>query len=61
LPPSALVCDLCVGEILVFADEVDDIHAETIAAFVEPESHDIMDGLYDRRVFPVEIWLLGGV
>lgn len=49
--------DLCVGEPLVFGDEVYDIHAETRNPLVQPEAQDIADFLSDEWCFPVKIGL----
>ena len=51
---------LGVGEPLVLADEVDDVHPIAACAFIEPEFHDIVDGGADGRGLPIEIGLLGG-
>lgn len=61
LPRRPWVLDGCIGEALLLADEVDHVHTEPIAALVEPESHDIVHGLTDRRMFPVEVGLLDRV
>lgn len=47
-----------VWERLVFADEVDDVEAEAIAAPFEPEPHDVVNSMPDIEVLPVEIRLL---
>ncbi len=49
-----------VGEGLVFGDEWDDVHAEAVDAFVEPELHEVVDLVADFGVVPVEVGLLGG-
>lgn len=47
-----------VWETLVFADEVDNVHAETVYASTKPEAHDVVDRFAHCRILPVEIWLL---
>jgi hypothetical protein len=42
------------------ADEVDDIHPESIHALVQPEPHDIVDLFDDEWVVPIEVGLLLG-
>ena len=42
------------------ADERDDVHAEAVDAFVEPEAHEAVDFLADFGVFPVEVGLFDG-
>ena len=49
-----------VGEGLVFGDERDDVHAEAVDAFVEPELHEVVDFVADLGVVPVEVGLLHG-
>lgn len=61
LPGRPRVLDRCIGEALFLANEVDHVHAEPVAALVEPESHDIVHGLADWGVFPVEVGLLDRV
>lgn len=58
LPDAARVFDGRVREGLVLADEVDHVHAEPVGPLVEPETHDVVHCLADRRVLPVEVWLL---
>lgn len=53
LPRCTRILDRCVEEALVFADEVDHIHAETITALVQPESHNIVNCIANRWVLPV--------
>ena len=48
----------CVGKPVGLGDEVDDVHAEAIDAAVEPPAHDVVDGLSDVGVLPVQIRLL---
>lgn len=47
-----------IGESLVLANEVDDIEAEAVAAPVQPEAHDVVDGVAHLGVLPVEVGLL---
>lgn len=47
-----------VREGLVLADEVDDIETEAVCAAAEPEAHDVMDGLANLWVLPVQVGLL---
>jgi hypothetical protein len=41
-----------------FGDQVDDVHSESIDALVEPELHQVVDGVSDFWVLPVEVGLL---
>lgn len=61
LPNAPSVLDRGVREPLVLADKVDDVHSESICSLVQPKAHDIVDGVADRWVLPVEIGLLGGI
>lgn len=48
-----------IGELLIFTDEVDDIHAESIDPLDKPVPHDLVYcGAY-FGVLPVEVWLFG--
>jgi hypothetical protein len=44
---------------LVFTDEIDDIHTETIDTLVKPVPHDLVYGGAYFWVLPVKIWLFG--
>jgi hypothetical protein len=61
LPDGILILVWRVRECLILADKVDDIHAETISSFIEPEANNIMNCLSYVGVLPVQIRLLGGV
>jgi hypothetical protein len=41
----------------VLGDEGDDVHAEAVHAFVEPEPHDVIDLPPNARIFPLEVGL----
>lgn len=47
-----------VRKALGLRDEVDDVHAETVDAAVEPPAHHVVNGLADLGVFPIEVGLL---
>lgn len=57
LPRRRWIRDWSVGEILIFADIVDDVHAKAIRTSVQPEAHNLMDRFTHGRVLPVEVWL----
>jgi len=48
-----------IGQTGGLGDERDDVHAESVDAFVEPEAHEAVDLFANLRVRPVEIGLLG--
>lgn len=43
-----------------FADEIDNVHAKAVHAFLQPELHDIVNFLYHCWILPVEIRLFPG-
>ncbi|MNY44601.1 hypothetical protein D3C86_1796410 [compost metagenome] len=47
-------------EILLFGNQVNHVEAQAVDAFVCPELAHLLQFFADRRVFPVEIGLLGG-
>ena len=49
-----------VGEGGVLRDEGDDVHAEAVDAFVEPEAHEAVDLFADLGIVPVEVGLFYG-
>ncbi|MNU62532.1 hypothetical protein D3C71_517620 [compost metagenome] len=51
---------LRVQQLLLLGDQVNDIHTESVNAFIQPPSHHIVDFLTDFRVLPVQIRLLAG-
>jgi hypothetical protein len=57
LPWRTGILHRCVEETLVFTDEVDHIHSETITALVQPESHNVVHSIADGWVLPVQIGL----
>lgn len=61
LPRRSRVFDWYVGESLIFTNEIDNVHSESITALVEPKADDVVDCLAHRRVLPIEIGLLSGV
>jgi hypothetical protein len=61
LPWGSRILHRYIREALIFTDEVDHVHPESITALVEPKADDIVDCLADWRVLPVKIGLLGGV
>ena len=57
---AASIANGIAGEVLLLGDKIDDIEAQAINAAIGPELADFFQlGAY-RRVFPVEIRLLGG-
>ena len=47
-----------VRETLVLADHGNDVHPETVDSLVAPVPHEVVDGLPDPDVLPVEVGLL---
>ena len=55
---EAAVVHVAVGQVGIFGDEVDDVHAEAVDAAVQPPAHHRVDRLADLGVLPVEVGLL---
>lgn len=49
-----------VGQSRDLGDQVDDVHSESINALVKPEFHEVVHGVTNFRVLPVEVGLLPG-
>src|SRR6476620_12418763 len=47
----------CVGESPDLGDEIDDIHTEAVYTAIEPPAHDVVDGLSNLWVVPVQVGL----
>ena len=47
-----------IRETLVFGDERDHVHSETVDSLVEPEFHEVIDFAADFRIIPIQIGLL---
>ena len=58
LSPRTPGVDDAVGHARVLRDQVDDVHAETVDAAVEPPVHHLVDGRANLRVLPVQVGLL---
>src|SRR5215218_9421376 len=55
---EAAVAHVAVGQLGVFGDEVDYVHAEAVDAALQPPAHHGVECLADLRVLPVEVGLL---
>ena len=48
-----------VTELIVFNEVPDGIHAKSIGAASEPKTHDVMHGIANGRIAPVQVRLCG--
>lgn len=48
-----------ITEPIVFEEVPDSINAKSVDAAAEPKTHDVMYGVANGRIAPVQIWLCG--
>ena len=52
---EAAVVHVAVGQVGIFGDKVDDVHAEAVDSAVQPPTHHRVDCLADFEILPVEV------